>query len=117
PGSERRVVQRGRPREGPQVAEGAGQARIAAARPGPGTWRPVGSRGRPLPTARVDGRRSRGVDRPYRSTCRRSNGFEGRRVMTGESGMLQPVPAEVRVAYAYLGAVTERPTAQLWDLV
>lgn len=37
--------------------------------------------------------------------------------MTGESGMLQPVPAEVRVAYAYLGAVTERPTAQLWDLV
>lgn len=27
------------------------------------------------------------------------------------------VSAEVREAYAYLGAVTERPTAQLWDLV
>lgn len=27
------------------------------------------------------------------------------------------VPFEVREAYAYLGAVTERPTAQLWDLV
>ncbi|AWH95675.1 DNA-processing protein DprA [Dietzia psychralcaliphila] len=27
------------------------------------------------------------------------------------------VPDPVRAAYAYLGAVTERPTAQLWDLV
>ncbi|HJC30112.1 MAG TPA: DNA-protecting protein DprA [Candidatus Dietzia intestinipullorum] len=27
------------------------------------------------------------------------------------------VPAEVRRAHAYLGAVTERPTAELWDLV
>lgn len=27
------------------------------------------------------------------------------------------VPREVREAYAYLGAVTERPTAELWDLV
>lgn len=27
------------------------------------------------------------------------------------------VPLLVREAYAYLGAVTERPTAQLWDLV
>ena len=27
------------------------------------------------------------------------------------------VSSEVRAAYAYLGAVTERPTAQLWDLV
>lgn len=27
------------------------------------------------------------------------------------------VPDEVRAAYAFLGAVTERPTAQLWDLV
>lgn len=27
------------------------------------------------------------------------------------------VPDEVRRAYAYLGAVTERPTAQVWDLV
>lgn len=27
------------------------------------------------------------------------------------------VPVAVREAYAYLGAVTERPTAQLWDLV
>lgn len=29
----------------------------------------------------------------------------------------QTVPDAVRAAYAYLGAVTERPTAQLWDLV
>lgn len=29
----------------------------------------------------------------------------------------QTVPDEVRSAYAYLGAVTERPTAQLWDLI
>ncbi|GAA4262157.1 DNA-processing protein DprA [Dietzia aurantiaca] len=28
-----------------------------------------------------------------------------------------PATDEVRAAYAYLGAVTERPTAQLWDLV
>ena len=27
------------------------------------------------------------------------------------------VPWDVREAYAYLGAVTERPTAQVWDLV
>lgn len=32
-----------------------------------------------------------------------------------ESGVA--VPSEVREAYAYLGAVAERPTAQLWDLV
>lgn len=30
---------------------------------------------------------------------------------------LTPVSDDVRQAYAYLGAVTERPTAQLWDLV
>lgn len=29
----------------------------------------------------------------------------------------QPVTPEQRAAYAYLSAVTERPTAQLWDLV
>ena len=32
---------------------------------------------------------------------------------TGE----RDVDPEVRRAYAYLGAVTERPTAELWDLV
>lgn len=34
---------------------------------------------------------------------------------SSEAGV--PVSPEVREAYAYLGAVTERPTAQLWDLV
>lgn len=38
--------------------------------------------------------------------------------MPGEYGdTSSPVPHPVRAAYAYLGAVTERPTAQLWDLV
>ena len=38
--------------------------------------------------------------------------------MPGEYGdTSSPVPHRVRAAYAYLGAVTERPTAQLWDLV
>ncbi|WP_017836974.1 DNA-processing protein DprA [Dietzia sp. UCD-THP] len=35
--------------------------------------------------------------------------------MVGEGDMV--VAPEVRRAYAYLGAVTERPTAELWDLV
>lgn len=30
---------------------------------------------------------------------------------------LVAIPVEVRRAYAYLGAVTERPTAEVWDLV
>ena len=37
--------------------------------------------------------------------------------MVGEQSPVSMVPWEVRVAYAYLGAVSERPTAQLWDLV
>ena len=37
--------------------------------------------------------------------------------MTGEFDAGTPVSDDVRAAYAYLGAVTERPTAQLWDLV
>lgn len=37
--------------------------------------------------------------------------------MTTGTGEPAAVAAEVREAYAYLGAVTERPTAQLWDLV
>ncbi|MFN7243711.1 MAG: DNA-protecting protein DprA, partial [Dietzia cercidiphylli] len=35
--------------------------------------------------------------------------------MDGGDGVV--VTPEVRRAYAYLGAVTERPTAELWDLV
>lgn len=40
--------------------------------------------------------------------------------MTGHHGdhrAAGPVSTETRAAYAYLGAVTERPTAELWDLV
>ena len=37
--------------------------------------------------------------------------------MAGLSETAVPATDEVRAAYAYLGAVTERPTAQLWDLV
>lgn len=37
--------------------------------------------------------------------------------MSGGNQSRPLVPDAVRAAYAYLGAVTERPTAQLWDLV
>lgn len=37
--------------------------------------------------------------------------------MSDDTGTVPPVPDDVRSAYAYLGAVTERSTAQLWDLV
>lgn len=37
--------------------------------------------------------------------------------MTGRDGTRAGPSPAVREAYAYLGAVTERPTAQLWDLV
>lgn len=42
--------------------------------------------------------------------------MSGTQGQTGGQGV-GTVSDEVRAAYAYLGAVTERPTAQLWDLV
>src|SRR5699024_9693177 len=67
-----------------------------------------------VPAPGMDGRRPRRRGIAGSGPRRRGPGARGVGLMDGDHHV---VPAEVRRAHAYLGAVTERPTAELWDLV